>query len=133
MDETKFTEQFMAQQRELEQSAKGLSWVIEGAGTDYIVAAANHYAALDEIERLQVGIKRLEQIISEQRETIIGFEQTCKKARARVAALEASEARLEKGNAAYEELTRRLVERFSDQIAWSDIIEMQVEISRERK
>jgi molecular chaperone GrpE (heat shock protein) len=60
MDETKFDEQFIAEQRELEQSAKGLSWVIEGAGTDYIVAAANHYpAALDAIERLHAENDRL--------------------------------------------------------------------------
>jgi hypothetical protein len=59
--ETKFTAAFMAQQRELEQSAKGLSWVIEGAGTDYIVAAANHYpAALDEIERLRARLTEAE-------------------------------------------------------------------------
>jgi DNA repair exonuclease SbcCD ATPase subunit len=45
--------------------------------------------AQTEIERLQAGVKALEKIIAEQRETIIGFEQTYRKLRARVAELEA--------------------------------------------
>jgi hypothetical protein len=123
----------------------------------YTVAAANNYpAALDEIERLRSENEILmgdssvlmqlqlayNSLVDEHEKTCAAIRRSMAEdlvgdnedaLRARVAELEASEARLEKGNAAYEELTRRLVERFSGQIAWSDIIEMQVEISRERK
>jgi primosomal protein N'' len=80
----------------------------------------------DEIERLRAEILQFEAIQATDHSDMAAMQ-------ARVAELEASEARLEKGKAVYEELTSRLVERFSDRIAWSDVIEMQVEISRERK
>jgi predicted nucleotide-binding protein (sugar kinase/HSP70/actin superfamily) len=163
--ETKFTPEFMAQQRELAEQVDELRKLDEDAVQSYLDcgglvkvyprfslhnariintfksnAANNFIPALDEIERQRTEANNWKQcaIICQESHELRDkagklVEAEIAQLRARVAELEASEARLEKGNAAYEELTRRLVERFSDQIAWSDIIEMQVEISRERK